>query len=270
LDLLQIIVLALIQGITEFLPISSSAHLILPKEILGWPDQGLVFDVAVHVGSLLAVLIYFFKDILTLITEWCRSVVTRQQTASSRLGWMIIVATIPTGLAGLLFNDVVATHFRSILVIMITTICFGVYLGYADWRGKRSLDLTQLTMTMAIFIGLSQALALIPGTSRSGITMATALLLGLQRESAARFSFLLSIPIIVLSGLFEGVSLLEQDQSTTPNLWRDLLLGASVAGVSAFVCIHFFLRFIQRIGMMPFVIYRLVLGAVLAGILFIR
>jgi undecaprenyl-diphosphatase len=266
LDLIHIVVLALMQGITEFLPISSSAHLILPKEILGWPDQGLVFDVAVHVGSLAAVLIYFHKDILNLVVEWSRSLLTRQQSDGSRLGWMIIIATIPTGLAGLIFKDVVETHLRSIFVIMITTVVFGLYLGYSDWRGKRSLALTQMTMMMAIIIGLSQALSLIPGTSRSGITMATALLLGLQRESAARFSFLLSIPIILLSGL---LSVAELDTAPTESFWRDLFIGAIVAGVSAFLCIHFFLRFIQRIGMMPFVIYRLLLGALLAGILLI-
>lgn len=266
-ELIQIIVLALIQGITEFLPISSSAHLILPKELLGWPDQGLVFDVAVHVGSLTAVVIYFYKDIFNLVVGWCQSVVTRKQSDDSRLGWMLIVATIPTGLAGLLLNDIVESYFRSIAVIMITTIVFGIYLGVADWRGKRSLDLAQMTMTMALLIGLAQALALVPGTSRSGITMATALILGLQREASARFSFLLSIPIIFLSGLYEGVGLLDLDTSERDSLWRDLILGAVLAGISAFLCIHYFLRFIQQIGMLPFVVYRLLLGGVLAGVL---
>jgi len=268
-ELFQIVVLALVQGITEFLPISSSAHLILPKEVLGWPDQGLAFDVAVHVGSLAAVVLYFHKDILKLIVGWCSALVTRIPTDDSRLGWMIIVATIPAGLAGLLFNDVIETHFRSIAVIMVTTIVFGLYLGFADWRGQRNIDLPQLTLLMAVLIGLSQALALVPGTSRSGITMATALMVGLSREASARFSFLLSIPIILFAGLFEGVGLLDLDVAEQETLWRDLAFGALMAGVSAFLCIHFFLRFIQQIGMLPFVIYRLLLGAVLAGILFL-
>ena len=266
-DLLHIALLALVQGITEFLPISSSAHLILPKELFGWSDQGLAFDVAVHVGSLTAVVIYFFKDILNLITAWCGSLFTRRPNDDSRLGWMIIVATIPTGLVGFVFNDIVETYFRSIVVIMITTLVFGVYLGFADWHGKRSLTLSQMTMKMALIIGFSQVLSLIPGTSRSGITMATALMVGMQREDSARFSFLLSIPIIFFAGLFEGVGLLELDQQAQTTLWRDLILGAVMAGVSAFLCIHYFLRFIQAIGMWPFVVYRLILGAVLAGVL---
>lgn len=268
-EFIQIVLLALVQGITEFLPISSSAHLILPKELLGWPDQGLAFDVAVHVGSLTAVVIYFFRDLVELAQQWCRSLITGKQTDTSRLGWMIILATIPTGLAGLLFNDVVETYLRSMAVIMVTTVVFGLYLGYSDWRGRQDLTLAQMTMGMAVIIGLSQAVALIPGTSRSGITMATALLLGLHRKDAARFSFLLSIPIILLSGLYEGVGLLSLEQSARDNLWRDLLLGAVLAGISAYLCIHFFLQFIQRIGMLPFVIYRLALGLMLAGILLI-
>jgi len=269
-DFLHIVLLALVQGITEFLPISSSAHLILPKELLGWSDQGLAFDVAVHVGSLTAVVIYFYKDILNLVVAWCRSILTRKATHDSRLGWMIIFATIPAGLAGLMFNDIVETYFRSIVVIMITTVVFGIYLGFADWHGKRSLTLSQMTMKMALIIGFSQVLSLIPGTSRSGITMATALMVGMQREDSARFSFLLSIPIIFFAGLFEGVGLLELDQAAQETLWRDLILGALMAGVSAFLCIHYFLRFIQKIGMWPFVIYRLLLGAVLAGVLVLR
>ena len=267
-EIVQIALLALIQGITEFLPISSSAHLILPKDILGWPDQGLAFDVAVHVGSLAAVMIYFRKDIVQLISQWCVSIVTRKQTDGSRLGWFIIVATIPTGLAGLLLHDVVETYFRSITIIMVTTVVFGLYLGFADWHGKRALALSQMTLMMAIVIGLSQVLALVPGTSRSGITMATALLVGINREASARFSFLMSIPIILLSGLLQGLDLYQEGIESAQTLWLDLFIGASMAGISAYICIHFFLRFIQQIGMWPFMIYRLALGAALAGIIF--
>lgn len=263
-ELIHVIVLALIQGLTEFLPISSSAHLILPKELLGWPDQGLAFDVAVHVGSLAAVVIYFRADIWRLIQAWCGSLVTRQQSDDSRLGWYIIVATIPAGIAALLFGGIVETHLRSTTVIMITTVVFGLYLAWADYRGKNALDLAKMTLTMALLIGLAQAIALIPGTSRSGITIAAALALGFRRESAARFSFLLSIPIILLSGLYKGVELM--GDSNIP--WDDIVLGAVLSGVSAYICIHFFLSFIQRIGMMPFVVYRLLLGGLLAALLF--
>jgi undecaprenyl-diphosphatase len=263
LELLHVIMLALIQGITEFLPISSSAHLILPKELLGWPDQGLAFDVAVHVGSLAAVILYFRRDIDRLVRAWFISLFERRSSDDSRLGWCIIVATIPAGLAALLFGDVIETHLRSTTVIMITTVVFALYLAWADYQGEKSLDLAQATFTIALLIGFAQALALIPGTSRSGITIAAALALGLQREAAARFSFLLSIPIILLSGLYKGIGLL--DQSAIP--WGDIALGTTLAGISAYLCIHFFLGFIQRIGMMPFVIYRLLLGGLLAALL---
>lgn len=262
-ELLHIIVLALLQGLTEFLPISSSAHLILPKELLGWPDQGLSFDVAVHVGSLMAVMIYFRKDIVRLIEGWFRSVLWREHTADGRLAWYIIVATIPAGLAALAFGDLIEEHSRSIFVIMLTTIIFGLWLGWADYRGKRTLELTQMTFYMALWIGAAQALALIPGTSRSGVTLTMALVLGMQREAGARFSFLLSIPIILLSGVYKGVELASADTI----LWKDLLLGAAISGVSAYLCIGLFLNFVKRIGMMPFVIYRLLLGAALGGVL---
>lgn len=262
-ELLHIVVLALLQGLTEFLPISSSAHLLLPKEILGWPDQGLSFDVAVHVGSLMAVLIYFRKDIWRITEHWFRSVLWRQHDDDSRLAWYIIVGTIPAGIAALLFNDLIEAHLRSMFVIMLTTVIFGIWLGWADYRGKRTIDLPQMTLYMALLIGASQALALIPGTSRSGVTITAALALGMQREAAARFSFLLSIPIILLSGLYKGVEL----ASASSILWADLFLGAAISGVSAYLCIGLFLNFVRRIGMMPFVIYRLLLGAVLGAIL---
>lgn len=255
-ELLHVVTLAVIQGITEFLPISSSAHLILPKELLGWPDQGLGFDVAVHVGSLLAVLTYFRKDILNLSFAWCRSCIERKNTDDSRLAWFIIIATIPAGLAGLVFNDFIESYLRGKEVIMMTTIVFGLYLWWTDRSGSKQLNLTQLTLWMVLTIGFAQALALIPGTSRSGITMAAALAVGMQRESAAKISFLLSIPIIVLSGGYQGLELMQQ--MDTP--WKDILIGVVLSAISAFICIHFFLHFIQKIGMLPFVIYRLLLG----------
>ncbi|GAB1265087.1 undecaprenyl-diphosphate phosphatase [Aurantivibrio infirmus] len=265
-DFLHIVVLALIQGLTEFLPISSSAHLVLPKELLGWPDQGLAFDVAVHVGSLAAVMIYFRKDVWQLSTAWLVSLKTQKQTENSRLAWFVFLATIPAGLAGIIFNDFVEAHLRSMSVIMITTIVFGLYLAWADYRGKQNIELGQITLLIAMIIGVSQALALIPGTSRSGITIAVALAFGLQREAAAKFSFLLSIPLIGATGVYKALELANGFDTQ----WSEVLLGASIAGVSAYLCIHFFLSFIQRIGMMPFVIYRLVLGLFLAGILISR
>ena len=258
-DIIHIIVLALIQGVTEFLPISSSGHLLLPHGILGWPEQGLAFDVAVHVGTLSAVVIYFRQDILQITTAWLRSF-GGGQSADSRLAWYIALATIPAGLAGLFFDGFIEAHLRTTLVIALTTILFGLLLGWADRSAEsKTKTLAEMTLLMALVIGCAQALALLPGTSRSGITITAALLCGLSRDSAARFSFLLAIPVILLSGGYKAVQLLGLPSVN----WWDLFLGAVLSAVSAFVCIHYFLKFINHIGMMPFVVYRLLLGGFL-------
>ncbi|WGL16727.1 undecaprenyl-diphosphate phosphatase [Microbulbifer bruguierae] len=265
-DILQIVFLSLIQGITEFLPISSSAHLILPTQVLGWPDQGLAFDVAVHFGSLIAVILYFRKDVWHLIRDGLGGFKTGQFSDEGRLAWLIVLATIPAGLAGLVFKDFVETHLRSSAVIATTTIVFGVLLWWADVGGKRRDELGKLNWKKALMIGGAQALALIPGTSRSGITMTAALMLGMKREAAARFSFLMSIPVIALSALLLTLELLGTDSV----VWGDIILGVVLSGISAYLCIHFFLQFISRIGMAPFAIYRLLLGGALIWMIFAR
>ena len=259
-ELTHIIWLALVQGLTEFLPVSSSAHLILVPRLLEWPDQGLAFDVAVHLGTLLAVVTYFRKDIISLFLAWVASMTKRTMTPEARLAWGVILGTIPAGLVGLAFKDVIEVHLRSPLVIAVTTILFGLLLWLADRRSKLVRDEYSLSWQDFLVIGGAQAMALIPGTSRSGITITAALLLGLTREAAARYSFLLSIPIIVLSGLGVTKDLVE---STMPVDWTTLTLGTAIAAASAFVCIHYFLAFINKMGMTPFVIYRLLLGALL-------
>lgn len=256
----QGLILALIQGLTEFLPISSSAHLILPSQVLGWPDQGLAFDVAVHIGTLVAVMFYFRQDILRLTTQWFTTGFTKTPSDDGRLAWYVIIATIPAGLAGILFDDYIETNLRSTFVIAMTTIGFGILLGLSDKMTQQVKTLAQMSLMMALIIGLSQALALIPGTSRSGITITAALFLGLQRVDAARFSFLLSIPLILAAG---SLKLLQLLSSTLPIDWSIILLGVVVSAISAWICIHYFLSFIQSIGMLPFVIYRLILGALL-------
>lgn len=262
-DIVHVIVLALIQGITEFLPISSSAHLILPKELLGWPDQGLAFDVAVHVGTLAAVLIYFRRDVQGLLIGWFSSVAGKGTNQDGRLAWYIIAATIPACLFGLALDDFIEAHCRSISVIAATTIIFGVLLAFAD-RKSGSRELAQMTLTFALIVGVAQAVALIPGTSRSGITITAALFLGFSRVEAARFSFLLSIPVILLSGSYKGLGLLSE-----PNVdWFAIAVGVGLSCVSAYLCIHYFLSFINRLSMMPFVVYRLVLGAGLIALVF--
>ena len=259
-DTVQTILLALLQGLTEFLPISSSAHLILLPCLLGWEDQGLAFDVAVHVGTLLAVILYFHEDVRRLLLAWFASIVNRQMSADARLAWLVVLGTIPAALTGLLLDDVIETHLRSPLVIALTTIGFGVLLGVADQRGRQARREDSLSVMDVVWIGLAQALALIPGTSRSGVTMTAALALGLTRTAAARFSFLLSIPVILMAGSYKTLQLAQQ---TGPVDWGSILLGTLVAAVSAYLCIHFFLRLIERIGMLPFVVYRLLLGAFL-------
>ena len=259
-DWLQIVVLSIVQGLTEFLPISSSAHLILVPVFTDWDDQGLVFDVALHIGSLSAVVLYFRHELVSMVASWCRSVAGRSTDEDARLAWWVIVATLPVGLAGLAFQDSIETVMRSPLVIAGGLIGFGLLLAYADWRRRGSRSEYQLNWQDALWIGAAQALALIPGTSRSGITMTAGLLLGLNREGAARFSFLLSIPVIVLAGGLEIVGLAG---TSGPVDWGALVMGALLSGISAYLCIHFFLVFIKRIGMQPFVIYRLLLGVAL-------
>ncbi len=259
-DTLQIIILALVQGLTEFLPISSSAHLILVPVILKWPDQGLIFDVAMHLGSLTAVLVYFRVEVLNMTTAWFASVLKQQHNQNSRLAWWVIIGTIPAVIAGLLFKDIIETDLRSPLVIATTTIVFGLLLGYADKVKRHTRDEYSLTLKDVLFVGVLQALALIPGTSRSGITMTAGLFLGLKGDAAARFSFLLSIPVIIASGVFKTKDLIE---SQLPVDWALLILAVALSAISAWFCIHLFLKLINRIGMMPFVYYRLVLGCFL-------
>jgi undecaprenyl-diphosphatase len=262
-DFIHILALAILQGLTEFLPISSSAHLILLPSFMDWDDQGLAFDVAVHVGTLTAVVAYFRHDLVVILRDWVASLAARRTVGDSRLAWAVGIGTIPVGLAGLLFGDFIESELRSTLVIAITTGVFGVLLGWADVKGTRQRSEHTLTWRDIVIIGCAQAVALIPGTSRSGITMTAGLLLGLTREAAARFSFLLSIPVIVLAG---GLKTIELAQSSQAVDWGTLVLGAVISGISAYVCIHFFLKLLERIGMMPFVIYRLLLCAVLFGV----
>lgn len=261
----EIIILAIIQGITEFLPISSSAHLLLPAELLGWRSQGLAFDVAVHVGSLLAVLIYLREDVTRMTLAFCQHGWRKQQTEDSRLAWWIIVGTIPVVVVGFLLKDWIELNARTALVMAVTTIGFGLLLWYADATAKLQTKMGQMRGGQALVIGLAQILALIPGTSRSGITMTASLMLGFDRESAARFSFLLSIPAILGAGLLSTLDLLN---ASLPVNWSELFYGAAFSFVSAYLCIYLFLSWISRIGMLPFVIYRLILGAILLWFVF--
>lgn len=249
-------VLAVLQGLVEFLPISSSGHLIIVPALLGWRDQGLGFDIAVHVGTLAAVVIYFRREIVDLGLALFHS-----DRREFKLAWSLIVATLPLLLAGLLFGDYVARALRSPAIIAGTTAGFGVVLWLADRYGRHGRDEYDLDWVQTLLIGLSQALALVPGTSRSGITMTMGLALGLSRTAAARFSFLLAVPAIAAAGSWDVVQFLS---APTAAPWGTLAAAAAISGVTAFLVIAAFLRLIERTGMLVFAVYRVVLAAVIA------
>lgn len=261
LDIWVAIVLALMQGLTEFLPISSSAHLILVPQFLGWTDQGLAFDVAVHLGTLIAVFWFFHREVIDIGVATLSSVFGRAHDPSNaHLGWAILVATIPVVVAGFLLEDFVETELRSPLVIALATAFFGVLLWVADLRRNSVDNEHKISLLMALLIGCAQVLALIPGTSRSGITITAGLGLGLSRQAAARFSFLISMPAIAGAAVLETFGLV---QSPDPVPWTPMLVGLLVAAISAYFCIRLFLNVIDRIGMLPFMLYRLLLAAIL-------
>lgn len=259
-DVVQAVVLALIQGLTEFLPVSSSAHLILPSQVLGWPDQGPAFDVAVHLGTLTAVVVYFFADIRRVVVGFFAGLQQGKMNADVQLGINIVIATIPAVIVGGLFNDFIESNLRSSFVIACTTIIFGLLLWASEKKGTLDKEESQITWRIALLIGCAQALALIPGTSRSGITMTAALFLGFNRSVSARFSMLLSIPIILAAGSLESFKLIK---ATEPVDWQLMGIGIVVSAISAFLCIHLFLKWLEKIGMLPFVVYRLLLGITL-------
>jgi undecaprenyl-diphosphatase len=259
-DMMHALALALLQGLTEFLPVSSSAHLILMPVLVDWPDQGLMFDVAVHVGTLIAVVSYFAKGLWAMARDWNLSVIRGRAVGDSAMAWFVIVATIPTGLTGLAVKAVLGDSLRSVLIIALANLLFAALLWWGDKSGTRSRDLQQMRLRDALMVGCAQAFALIPGASRSGVTMTMALMLGFTREAAARFSFLLAMPIIVLASLLLGRDALN---AVVTVHWPSLLTGIIVSAACAFAVIHLFLTLVERTGMLPFVLYRLVLGVVL-------
>ncbi len=257
---LHLIVLALVQGLTEFLPVSSSGHLVLLPVVMGWEDQGLAYDVAAHLGTLLAVTMYFRVDLWQMASGWFASVLGRGAGQQGRLAWLVILATLPAGIAGLVLHDFIAGSLRGTTVIAITTIVFGIALWLADVRGSRARGIATLGIRDALLVGIAQALALVPGTSRSGITMTAGLMLGLDRQAAARFSFLMAVPVIALAALLETWKLAH---ASVPVHWGGLVLVTGLSALAAWLCIHVFLRLLDRIGMAPFALYRLALGVVL-------
>ena len=263
----EILILSIIQGITEFLPISSSAHLLVPGIFFGWPDQGLVIDVAVHVGTLAAALIYFWRDLAAMTGAFFR---TFKQIANRRplerefwLIWKLAVATIPVVFAGYLVNRYMENSFRSLEIIGWTTLGFGILLFLADKINMTIRRIEHITFMGALVIGLFQILALIPGTSRAGITMTAARFQGIERQDAARFSLLLSIPVIAAAGTLKG---LELYQSGNEILIREALTVAAMSFGFSLIAIALLMVWLKRASFTPFVIYRVLLGAVLISV----
>jgi len=266
-DWLQGIFLALLQGLTEFLPISSSAHLVIPARVLGWPDQGLAFDVAVHVGTLAAVVGFYRRDLVAMAGGCLEALRGRRSNSHSHLVLCLGLATVPAGIVGLLADAAVEAHLRNLRVIATATLLFGLLLGVADRVARPTRDARALTMGIALLVGLAQVLALVPGVSRSGVTITAALLLGLDKPAAARFSFLLSIPLIACAGGLKGLQLAQAPPVQGIAL---VLVATLVAGVTAYLSIGWFLRLLTRVGLMPFVWYRVVLALVLYTIVVVN
>ena len=261
---LQIVVLAIVQGLTEFLPISSSGHLVLVPAFAGWDDQGLMFDVAVHLGSLAAVCIFFRADLGALLRGTVKVVRGSYGETDSRMALAIALGTVPAAIAGLLFAGWIEANLRDPGVVVVTLAVFGILMAAADRLAPRDRNVTDVGLRDALLIGLAQAVALIPGTSRSGITITMGRALGFARQDAARFSFLLSAPVILLAGGYKMLSLV---MSGAIVAWPELGLGIVVSGIVAYLSIEFFMRFVSTIGLLPFAVYRLCLAGVIVYVL---
>ncbi|MCH7551360.1 MAG: undecaprenyl-diphosphate phosphatase [Proteobacteria bacterium] len=260
--ILHIAVLALVQGVTEFLPISSSGHLILVPAVAGWPDQGLAIDVAMHVGTLGAVILYFHRDLWSMIAGLAGM---RRRDPGARLAGHLVLGTVPAVIAGFLLDRYYPGGIRGLEVIAWTTLGFGVLLFAADRLGMTVRRLEHLRAGDVVIIGLAQVLALVPGTSRSGITMTAGRLLGLERKEAARFSLLLSIPIILGAGALKGWALY---RTGDPQLTSDALLAAGMAFAAALVAITAMMAWLRRATFTPFVVYRVGLGGFMLAVIY--
>lgn len=254
----QVVVLALVQGVTEFLPVSSSAHLVLPAALTDWPDQGLAFDVAVHAGTLVAVVWYLRCEMRRIAAGGWTLLARRQVDANARLAAKVALATVPVVAVGFAFGDVIEARLRGVGPIAATTICFGLALLWADRRRGGAAAPATPTFAQALVIGSAQALALAPGVSRAGVTITAALALGLARGPATRFAFLLAVPAIA-----GATVLMAGDVAHAAVPWPMLLAGFALAAVTALLCMAAFARFVERTGMLPYVVYRLGLGCAL-------
>jgi undecaprenyl-diphosphatase len=280
-DFLEAIILGLIQGLTEFLPISSSAHLRIFGDLVGWGDPGATFTAITQLGTETAVLIYFWKDITRIIGKWFRSfgggggkrsTGVQKGDPDVRLGWLIIIGTVPIVLVGFFLQDTIRTALRSLWIVAIVLIVFGLLLWLADWLGRRTKPIEAMSYRDGILIGLAQMLALIPGVSRSGASISAGLALGYTRPAAARFAFLLAVPAVFGSGLYETYTAFTCEPGVDAGCGAGYGLGPTIAAtVVAFIVgyavIAFLMRYLETRTFLPFVIYRILLGGVLIGLL---
>ena len=265
--MLEALILGFVQGLTEFLPISSSAHLRILGEFLpGAQDPGAAFTAITQLGTETAVVVFFWRDIVRIVSHWFKSLFGRvpRNDPDARMGWLIIVGTIPIVVLGILFQDEIETTFRSLWIVATMLVVFGIILGLADWAGAKNRTLDHLTIPHGIAFGFAQALALIPGVSRSGGTISAGLFLGYERAAAARYAFLLAIPAVFGSGFFQLVKSLGE-----PAVYGPIETAAAtlVAFVVAILVIAFFMNYISRHSFLPFVIYRILLGGTIFALL---
>lgn len=261
----EAVVLGLVQGLTEFLPISSSAHILIVSQLLGWQDPGAAFTAVTQIGTETAVIVFFRRDIVRIIDTWARSLrqPALRKSIDARMGWYVIIGTIPIGVLGFAFAHQIETAARNLWLVAGTLIGFGIILGVADALGRRRLQLADLNARDGILFGLGQALALIPGVSRSGATITTGLALGYTREAAARYAFLLAIPAVLASGLYEATKIGDDAQVS----WGPTLLATAIAFVVGLAVIAWLLRWVSTRSYLPFVLYRIALGLVVIVLL---
>jgi len=261
----EAIVLGIIQGLTEFLPISSSGHLLILSQLFGWEDPGAAFTAVTQIGTETAVLIYFRKDIWRIITTWSKSLWTPELRGNidARMGWYVIVGTIPIAAIGLTFADQIETAARNLWLVATVLIGFGIILGVADRYGEKRRGLETLSMRSGLVFGLGQALALIPGVSRSGATITTGLAMGFTREAATRYAFLLAIPAVLASGFYEATKI----GGETNVAWGQTIVATIIAFTVGYAVIAWLLRYISTHSYMPFVIYRVALGSLVLVLL---
>lgn len=254
----EAVVLGVVQGITEFLPISSSAHILIISQLLGWNDPGAAFTAVTQIGTECAVIVFFWRDIVRILRAWFGSLRDRSRRSDSdaRLGWYIIIGTIPIVVLGLIFADQIETAARNLWLVATTLIVFGVILGVADALGSHRKPITALNARDGVILGFGQALALIPGVSRSGATISTGLALGYTREAAARYAFLLAIPAVLGSGLYEATRIGDDPNAS----WGPTIVATVIAFGVGLAVIAWLLRWVTTRSYLPFVVYRIVLG----------